>query len=96
MAEITSLGAAMAAGYAKGVEVWDIDKIQAVPSDQFIPRICEDSKLTIIILTLYILIHSFYSTERDIRYNKWKMAIARSLDWTTTDQDTISKGKILT
>ncbi|GJQ77199.1 hypothetical protein Trydic_g14870 [Trypoxylus dichotomus] len=61
MAETTSLGAAMAAGNAKGVEVWDLDNVQPVPSDIFIPSISED--------------------QRDIKYSRWKMAIARSLDW---------------
>lgn len=44
MAETTSLGAAIAAGNAKGVEVWDLDNVQAVPSDCFVPSITEDRK----------------------------------------------------
>lgn len=44
MAETTSLGAAMAAGNAKGVEVWDLDHIQPVPSDVFNPSITENRK----------------------------------------------------
>lgn len=45
MAEITSLGAAMAAGHANGVEVWNIDNIQPVPSDTFSPCISDDRKM---------------------------------------------------
>ncbi|KRT85601.1 hypothetical protein AMK59_2420 [Oryctes borbonicus] len=77
MSETTSLGAAIAAGNAKGVEVWELDNVQAVPSDIFIPSISED--------------------QRDIRYSRWKMAIARSLDWVedqndeNTDQDESAK-----
>ncbi|KAK9701777.1 FGGY family of carbohydrate kinase [Popillia japonica] len=67
MAETTSLGAAIAAGNAKGVEVWDLDNVQAVPSDCFVPSITED--------------------QRDIRYSRWKMAIARSLDWVEDRDD---------
>lgn len=46
MAETTCLGAAVAAGIAKGVEVWDIENIQPVPSDTFHPSISENSKNT--------------------------------------------------
>ncbi|KAI4470001.1 sugar kinase [Holotrichia oblita] len=73
MSETTSLGAAMAAGNAKGVEVWDLDNVQPVPSDCFIPSITED--------------------QRDIRYSRWKMAIARSLDW-VEDRDDENTGKL--
>lgn len=45
MPETTCLGAAIAAGIAKGVEVWDIESIQAVPSDTFQPSIPENSKI---------------------------------------------------
>ncbi|KAF5298514.1 hypothetical protein FQR65_LT00056 [Abscondita terminalis] len=72
MTETTALGSAIAAGYAAGVEVWDLDNIQAVPSDVFKPFITEN--------------------QRDIKYARWKMAIARSLDWADdkeeeTDED---------
>lgn len=42
MLETTALGAAIAAGNAKGVEVWDLDGLQEVPSDIFIPTLSED------------------------------------------------------
>lgn len=41
---------------------------------------------------LFIIAVSFLFKERDIRYAKWKMAIARSLDWTSREEDEISKG----
>jgi glycerol kinase len=44
MAETTALGAAMAAGSAEGIEVWDINNIQPVPCDIFNPLITEDGK----------------------------------------------------
>ncbi|KAJ3662402.1 hypothetical protein Zmor_006753 [Zophobas morio] len=44
MAETTCLGAAIAAGNAKGVEVWDLDNIQPVPSDTFLPSITDDQR----------------------------------------------------
>lgn len=44
MAETTALGAAMAAGNAKGVEVWNLKDIQSVPCDYFHPSISEDSE----------------------------------------------------
>lgn len=44
MLETTALGAAIAAGTAKGVEVWHVDKIEPVPSDTFYPSISEDGK----------------------------------------------------
>lgn len=42
MAETTSLGAAMAAGNARGIDVWDLDNVQPVPCDTFTPSIGED------------------------------------------------------
>jgi len=44
MAETTALGAAMAAGNAEGIEVWDLNNIQPVPCDIFNPLITEDGK----------------------------------------------------
>ncbi|CAG9763173.1 unnamed protein product [Ceutorhynchus assimilis] len=42
MLETTALGAAIAAGSAKGVEVWDPTKIQPTPNDVFSPSISID------------------------------------------------------
>uniref|UniRef100_A0A224XMQ6 Probable glycerol kinase n=1 Tax=Panstrongylus lignarius TaxID=156445 RepID=A0A224XMQ6_9HEMI len=44
MAETTALGAAMAAGSAKGIEVWNLRDVHAVPVDTFLPTICEDER----------------------------------------------------
>lgn len=44
MAETTALGAAMAAGSAEGIEVWDLDNIQPVPCDIFHPSITDDER----------------------------------------------------
>lgn len=44
MAETTALGAAMAAGNAKGIEVWDLESVVQVPSDTFQPSVTEDRK----------------------------------------------------
>lgn len=77
MAETTALGAAMAAGNAKGIEVWDLESVVQVPSDTFQPSVTED--------------------QRDMRYSKWKMAIARSFDWTSdrNEQDEDKQGNIV-
>ena len=48
MLETTALGAAIVAGSAKGVEVWEANKIQATPNDLFIPSISEDGKLFVL------------------------------------------------
>lgn len=42
MLETTALGAAMAAGRAKGIEVWNESDDHAVPVDTFKPRLKED------------------------------------------------------
>ncbi|KAF4526215.1 hypothetical protein B566_EDAN001900 [Ephemera danica] len=65
MAETTALGAAMAAGFAEGIKVWDLNKEspESIISDVFRPSISED--------------------QRDVRYSKWKMAVERSLGWST-------------
>ena len=44
MLETTALGAAMAAGKAKGIEVWDGFESHAVPVDIFFPSLKEDGK----------------------------------------------------
>lgn len=44
MCETTALGAAMAAGHAKGVEVWDLHTVSDVPADHFHPSITDDRK----------------------------------------------------
>ncbi|XP_054282634.1 glycerol kinase-like [Macrosteles quadrilineatus] len=61
MFEATALGAAMAAGSAEGIGVWDLNNMQPVPSDTYLPTITDD--------------------ERDLRYDKWKKAIQKSLGW---------------
>ncbi|XP_050309988.1 glycerol kinase-like isoform X2 [Anthonomus grandis grandis] len=42
MLETTALGAAIAAGSARGVEVWNAAKIQATPNDLFMPSLSPD------------------------------------------------------
>lgn len=39
MPDITTLGAAMAAGHAEGIDVWDLDgeEVETVPNDTFLP-----------------------------------------------------------
>lgn len=44
MAETTALGAAMAAGYAEGIKVWDLDNTQLITSDTFYPVITEEER----------------------------------------------------
>lgn len=44
MAETTALGAAIAAGNAKGIGVWDLDNVQPVPSDTFNPTMTDDGE----------------------------------------------------
>lgn len=45
MFEATALGAAMAAGSAEGVDVWDLNNMHSVPSDTYLPTISEDGQL---------------------------------------------------
>lgn len=42
MAETTALGAAMAAGAADGINVWDLDNLQPTPNSIFNPIITEE------------------------------------------------------
>lgn len=44
MTETTALGAAMAAGSAEGIAVWDMSDIHTVPCDTFLPSISEDGR----------------------------------------------------
>lgn len=45
--DITALGVAMAAGMAKGVEIWDVhaEERELIPSDTFLPTSTEDGEL---------------------------------------------------
>ncbi|XP_045132251.1 glycerol kinase-like [Portunus trituberculatus] len=61
MTETTSLGAAMAAGSAEGIEVWDLTKLTPLTNDDFTPSIMPE--------------------EREMRYEKWCMAVQRCMDW---------------
>jgi glycerol kinase len=47
MTETTALGAAMAAGSAEGIGVWDLTNIQSAGNDTFRPAISEDGKFTL-------------------------------------------------
>uniref|UniRef100_A0A1B6DHX7 Carbohydrate kinase FGGY C-terminal domain-containing protein n=2 Tax=Clastoptera arizonana TaxID=38151 RepID=A0A1B6DHX7_9HEMI len=44
MVESTALGAAMAAGHAEGIGVWDLDHMQPKISDTFYPVITEEER----------------------------------------------------
>ncbi|GLG94416.1 Putative glycerol kinase 3 [Gryllus bimaculatus] len=44
MAETTSLGAAIAAGCAKGIDVWNVSDIPQVPCDEFKPRTTQEER----------------------------------------------------
>ena len=44
MAETTALGAAMAAGAAENIGIWDLSDLQSNPSDIFSPKISESGK----------------------------------------------------
>jgi len=44
MAETSALGAAMAAGIANGVNVWDLEDIPQSPNDTFLPRITDQDR----------------------------------------------------
>jgi glycerol kinase len=84
MAETTALGAAMAAGFAEGIKVWDLTKEspETIISDVFRPSISEDGKSKLSPgANMFILIYQL--VERDVRYAKWKMAVERSLGWST-------------
>jgi glycerol kinase len=47
MTETTALGAAMAAGSAEGIDVWDLTTVQSTGNDTFRPAISEDGKFTL-------------------------------------------------
>lgn len=46
MTETTALGAAMMAGMAEGVNVWDLDNTPKVIYDTYYPSISEDGKVS--------------------------------------------------
>lgn len=60
MSETTALGAAMAAGNAKGIEVWNLNTIEEVPSDQFFPTISDDGIFLLSYLMSFKEINQYY------------------------------------
>jgi len=47
MPDITALGAAMAAGHAEGIDVWDLEgeEVETVQTDTFLPTTTPEGKL---------------------------------------------------
>eukprot|EP00096_Caligus_rogercresseyi_P002350 TRINITY_DN14466_c0_g1_i1.p1 TRINITY_DN14466_c0_g1~~TRINITY_DN14466_c0_g1_i1.p1 ORF type:complete len:397 (+),score=85.47 TRINITY_DN14466_c0_g1_i1:469-1659(+) len=69
MSETAALGAAIMAGRAEGVEVWDtrLESPSAkITVDRFLPRLSRE--------------------ERHAKYEKWKEALRRSLNWKTSSK----------
>ncbi|RZF46022.1 hypothetical protein LSTR_LSTR004735 [Laodelphax striatellus] len=64
--DVTSLGAALVAGQAAGVEVVDLAK------EDFLANLGQ----------MFLPVST--AEERDMRYQKWKMAVQRSVGWATT------------
>ncbi|RUS78178.1 hypothetical protein EGW08_014066 [Elysia chlorotica] len=83
MTETTALGAAMAAGSAEGVDVWDLRELMsAAPKGSPSTPVATD-----------IFYPSITSEEREERLAKWKMAVERSMHWDTTGKPLrVSKG----
>lgn len=74
MAETTALGAAMAAGQAKGIEVLDMDHQSRPTIDTFQPLLDPDV--------------------RDVRFERWRLAVTKSLNWhRTKDQTDVTEEK---
>lgn len=48
MAETTALGAAMAAGFAEGIKVWDLEQLQPTSNDTFNPVITDEGYPTLL------------------------------------------------
>lgn len=53
MTETTALGAAIAAGSAEGIKVWDVDKVQPSPSDVFHPLISKNGLIQLLLFKYY-------------------------------------------
>lgn len=80
MQESTGFGAAVAAGMAKGIEVWNT-KSSDEGESSFDPLIGDDgNELFEIIKRIrseYELVYFFFIQERRSRYEEWKIAINR-------------------
>ena len=90
MTETTALGAAMAAGNAEGVGVWNLDSLDqsAITSDVFNPSISEGGTQIIsnVAMQRHQLRDGFFS-DRDSRYARWKDAVKRTLGWESIVDD---------
>uniref|UniRef100_A0A0K8T8D7 Probable glycerol kinase n=3 Tax=Lygus hesperus TaxID=30085 RepID=A0A0K8T8D7_LYGHE len=76
-ADVTTLGCAMTAGWASGIDVWEKDfetgSLGETHGTTFSPRTDPE--------------------ERNLRYTKWKMAVQRSLGWAATKRSVHMTGK---
>lgn len=68
MVETTALGAAMAAGAAEGIAVWDLSSLTPLATDSFTPAILEDGQslrtVSTAVIQINVALHSDHSQGR--------------------------------
>jgi hypothetical protein len=79
MAETTALGAAMAAGSAEGIAVWDLQREtpDSVISDSYKPSISEDGNISVCEISIFCMCIGFLQNGMcDIQSGKWPSSAA--------------------
>lgn len=98
MSETTALGAAMAAGAAEGVNVWNLSSshLPKVTCETYEPQInlhgeelAHEPRFPMLASRL---ICDDVPSESEFRFARWKKAVQRSMNWETTEPPCCSNG----
>ena len=93
--ETTALGVALAAGKAKGIDLFQLEDEEEIETKMsiFTPRVQGQGKNIYILLFIKNLL-SFYLIEREDNFAAWKKAVIKSFERFTPPFNIENKGKI--
>lgn len=93
--ESSALGAAIAAGMAEGIDVWDTKLHSQPPEFVFKPRMAflvSSAFLVLVMISIDSgLLFFEWMQEREQRFAVWKEAVKRSMNWTNVTEGKLPK-----